>query len=466
MEDDLRDMMHARAENIRPTGDPVAKVRERRDIIARRRTARRSITSIAAVAAVVVAIGVPLWLVHGLHGPTQPAVSSTSTPTTAPTSSASPAGCPLSAAYLKTKSGTDAGGPYKQTVLRLTSVAKSLCVFNPGDLKISPLLPDGRLGPNGSAFLWGTWNGPQHPPLVTLAPGDTYDITLQWTPSSVGRCLGPATLAGFQIAFAHQSTPTIRVQTPSLGFCKGDDLFLKLPRLSGQPAVMNDGSITPGPGLDAATAAARALQGLGDPSVATLDVTGMSVEIHMQAGQADDLRTEWLGYLLEGAVADLMRTDQATTSDVIDGGEILFPNPNGGDTKAPLGYGAVVGGQVFNSPSDAVLTAHVKAVASSHGLTVKSLRILHPLDSAIEVTLVVPDALTPTWTASTLSADLEGSPRQVEGIYLQLDSPSGQKLLATYGAYRMGSGGLWCASDQYARFGVQPPDTPVPQPTS
>ena len=147
-------------------------------------------------------------------------------------------------------------------------------------------------------------------------------------------------------------------------------------------------------------------------------------------------------------------------------GELLFPQPDGSQTTVRLGHGAVAGGQVFDSPSDSAITAHVCAVAGSYGLSVKSLRILHPLDSAIEVSMIVPDGLTPAWTISGLSDALEGSPRQVEGIYVQLDSPGGQKLLATSGAYRMGSGGLWFAPGQDVRFGANHDVPPTVQPTS
>ena len=84
--------------------------------------------------------------------------------------------------------------------------------------------------------------------------------------------------------------------------------------------MFNDGSTVPGPGLDPASAAERALQGLGDPSVTSIQVVGKltdfvppSLEIHMGAGQVEDVRTVWLGDMLDGAVADLMRTDQAKT---------------------------------------------------------------------------------------------------------------------------------------------------------
>src|SRR5262249_6032366 len=123
--------------------------------------------------------------------------------------------------------------------------------------------------------------------------------------------------------------------------------------------------------------------------------------------------------------------------------------------------GAVALGQVFGSPSDAVLTSQVNTVAQQFGLKVASLTILHPLESALEVTFVVPDAATIDWTIGQLGDALVGHSPDVEGLLIELDNSAGQPLLRTGAAYRTGEGGLWFASGEGDRFGAVHGGTPA-----
>ena len=71
-------------------------------------------------------------------------------------------------------------------------------------------------------------------------------------------------------------------------------------------------------------------------------------------------------------------------------------------------------------------------VASAHAAVRWPLRsmseVLHPLDSALAATLTVPPGAV-SWTLYQLTHDLLGSPVDLEGLSLQLNSPSGRQLL-------------------------------------
>ena len=131
-----------------------------------------------------------------------------------------------------------------------------------------------------------------------------------------------------------------------------------------------------------------------------------------------------------------------------------------GFTTTPLGAGNTAGGQVISSPDDGVLEDRAASVAKQFGLTLKSVQILHPLGSAMDVVFVVPDDLKPTWFAAQLGDALEGSPTQVDGTLITLESPEGSPLVVTGGSYRFGGGGVWFEPGQDARFGIAHGGTP------
>jgi hypothetical protein len=117
-------------------------------------------------------------------------------------------------------------------------------------------------------------------------------------------------------------------------------------------------------------------------------------------------------------------------------------------------------GQLFGPPSDSTLAARIADVAWSHGLIVADLQILHPLESAVDVTFVVPDGATIDWTIDELRTALVGKSPDVEGVLIELDDSRGQPLLQSGAAYRTGEGGIWFAPGQDGRFGVTHGGTP------
>lgn len=240
----------------------------------------------------------------------------------------------------------------------------------------------------------------------------------------------------------------------------------QLPQPTGAPGDYSSGHLGAGRGLTSAQAVAQVLAGLAGTPVQTITVgsppstsgiTGTGapwLTVGVAGVNPESVESNWLGALAQGAVADLMRSDAPTTQAVIGGGEVVGFNNSGHQVSTVLGTGFVVGGQQFASPSDDVLRAHVYDVASKFGLEVRTLTIVHPLNSAISVSFTVPDSATVSWTIDEFRAALEGSPKTLEGSFIQLYSTSGEWLLSAGVAYRTGLGGLSFAPGQDGRFGA------------
>jgi hypothetical protein len=181
--------------------------------------------------------------------------------------------------------------------------------------------------------------------------------------------------------------------------------------------------------------------------------TGQWLSVEVGGDQGHGVKARWLTRLVQGAVDDLMRTDEPVTSDVLDGGQVSYADESGERVLRYTGHGSVLGGQVFHSPSDEMLRQQVNDVAAAFGLTVESIQTLHPLETALAVTMDVP-AGPVDWTITDLEDAIEGSVPQVEGLYLELDSTSGEPLIQKSFAYRVPGGSMWFAPGQDDRFGV------------
>jgi hypothetical protein len=215
--------------------------------------------------------------------------------------------------------------------------------------------------------------------------------------------------------------------------------------------------------MEPQAAVARVLASLGDPEVQGVDVIpapgvygcGSPCLRVRVANKADHgIEEEWLAQLIEGAVGELVRTpDQKTLAQVL-GAEVVTRTRTGHRVTTHLGMGYSPLGHRFNSPSDADLRQRATDVADKYGLTLDSVDVLHPLDSALAVTLAVPPGPV-SWTLYQLTNDLHGSPTDVEGLSIRLNSPSGQPLLHIANGERAKGGGGWFATGQDDRFGFQ-----------
>lgn len=237
-----------------------------------------------------------------------------------------------------------------------------------------------------------------------------------------------------------------------------------MPRPVGPAGNYSSGHFATGRGLTSLQATARVLGGLAGTSVQQITVGSAKstdgptnapwVTVNVAGVDPVGLEASWFGALAQGAVADLMRRDEPTTEAVIGGGEIVGLNNSGQLKSTVLGTGFIAGGQQFASPSDDALRSHIRNVASTFGLEVRKLTILHPLESAVSVSFTAPDKTTVPWTIDQLRAAVEGSPRTVEGSLIQLYSTSGELLLSSGCAYRTGIGVLSFALGQDVRFGA------------
>ena len=205
-------------------------------------------------------------------------------------------------------------------------------------------------------------------------------------------------------------------------------------------------------------AAALVMRALSDePQLAGLSTTSTpsALEVTVSLTHNDDRVPDvWLAGLAVGAIAELAHSEQTAAGNLISSATAIGPGKGGGLVTTHLGVGAVRLGQVFGSPSDSALTAHIADVAMRFGLKVADLRILHPLESALRVAFVVPNDVTIDWTIDQLRTALVGQPPDVEAVLIELDDPNGQPLLQSGVAYRTGEGGLWFAPGQDDRFGA------------
>jgi hypothetical protein len=221
------------------------------------------------------------------------------------------------------------------------------------------------------------------------------------------------------------------------------------------PGSYAEESTGTGPGRSGDAAIAPVLQGMSGTAVRSASLTEASaVSVQVDSDQGDDLYAVWLGGLVQGAVADRMRDDEETTADVVRGGQVEDTDESGAPVTVRLGTGSVAGGQVFHSPSDDDLAARAAAAAREFGLERLSVQVMHPLESAISARFALPEEGELSWTIEDLRSAVAGSPLSVEGVFIEIVSPSGKSLLRTGTSYRTGEGGLSFAPGQDDRFGV------------
>lgn len=200
---------------------------------------------------------------------------------------------------------------------------------------------------------------------------------------------------------------------------------------------------------------AKALGGTGGIEAVTFTSDDKKSALSVRMSENDDSVTHnWYAELAVGVAAQLSATTQTSLDQVIASATAIGPDADGVARSTDLGVGAVALNQVFNSPSDDVLTSRVDEVAQQFGLKVDSAQVLHPLESALSATFVVPHHAKINWTADQLTTALVGATPDVEGVLWQLDDVDGTPLIQASAAYRTGAGSLWFAPGQDTRFGA------------
>jgi hypothetical protein len=226
----------------------------------------------------------------------------------------------------------------------------------------------------------------------------------------------------------------------------------------GDPATYAGGQSTPRPPITSNDAVEHVLDGLSaEPQLAGLAIksTSSGIEVSVSLSHNDDhVRDVWLADVAVGAVSELLHSDQSVANDFISSATAVGMGEGGVPITTQLGVGAVRLGQLFGSPDDSILAARVAEVARRHGLEVGQTRILHPLETALDVTFTVPQGATIDWTIDELRTELAGQSPDVEALLIELDDADGKPLLQAGVAYRTGEGGLWFAPGQDERFGA------------
>ncbi len=206
-------------------------------------------------------------------------------------------------------------------------------------------------------------------------------------------------------------------------------------------------------------AIARVSQGLSGTAIGSIEQlnaseTSMRLAVRVSNIDSKSVEAFWLASLAQGAVADLVNSGAETTSDVISSSLILGPGDDQKDA-IDIGHGSIRSGQLFGSSSDQQLIERVKSVADRFDLVVKSVQVVHPLESALHVRFVVDASINVTWTIDELRSAVEGATPTVEGSLIELVDTDGNVLLTSASSYRTGLGGLWFAPGQDERFNAE-----------
>ena len=158
----------------------------------------------------------------------------------------------------------------------------------------------------------------------------------------------------------------------------------------------------------------------------------------------DQLLGLWEADLAEGAIQELgANSDTKSLADVVAGESIAIRNGDG--TLTDLGADAAgdqTPGRKFQPPPDAVAISSANQAVQAVGMTPLSVRVLHPVQSALYVTAEVANVYAVEKFAQLLSA-LRGGGAVYEGIYLEVRDKAGQTLVAVAASPRTGTGRLW-----------------------
>ena len=236
----------------------------------------------------------------------------------------------------------------------------------------------------------------------------------------------------------------------------------------GQPAAYVDTSQGAGPGMSADDAITQVEKSINSPyitriAVADSGTSGIALAIDETAPSATDgqqTALTWEAAIAQGAIGELMHTDQARMSEVLLPGSVSVHVPSGESLSLdPLSIGAVAPAQVFASSRDGATDTELSEQAARNlekfGLKPQVIEIRRPLGAALVVKASLADDSTIDWTLDDLRAALWGPTHEYEGILIELMSPSGESRLVAGSSYRTGLDALWFAPGQDARFGAR-----------
>jgi hypothetical protein len=163
-----------------------------------------------------------------------------------------------------------------------------------------------------------------------------------------------------------------------------------------------------------------------------------------------DMTGEWEARLAQGAIAERCSLGLAELQKAVAGGTTRYAtgtHPLAGEGSGYSRAGRVLGAQASGEP-DARIIAEAERVLGEHGLTPRTVRVLHPLGPALLVEASTDDVASVTGRVPAIENELDGggwgSHPRFEGVYLALDGPEGP-LIRTGGATRAAGGFAWTA---------------------
>ena len=163
----------------------------------------------------------------------------------------------------------------------------------------------------------------------------------------------------------------------------------------------------------------------------------------------------WLANVEQGVLAEKLASS-GNLKDSIAGSSFSVQLPDGSIVKdVGGGAGDIASGQNFIAPGpDITIASNTKAVLAKFGLTPKTIRIFHPLQTVSSVTAVTNDAASVNDKLGEITDALLGHPFQFEALYVCLELPNGTRIAQSATDYRTGGGTVWTNPELSVGSGV------------
>lgn len=235
-----------------------------------------------------------------------------------------------------------------------------------------------------------------------------------------------------------------------------------------------------GPGVPAQTAAELVLKAAGpDLGVTRIEVTKAPesaldptlpwIDVYIDGSSitnGGDVALTWKASLIQGAMTDLMYSEQTAANQVIGGSRIIVEDSSGAVEYLDGGGGFVATGQIFAAQADGRGMAAIKDGVSSalrlFDLRLDSLEVFQPEGPAVSMVLTLLDGAEMDWTIDQLRQAIGGV--AYEGILITIRDSQGAPVLVSGVSYRTGLGGVWFADGYDEKLGVAHGGNPLVQP--
>lgn len=230
-----------------------------------------------------------------------------------------------------------------------------------------------------------------------------------------------------------------------------------------QPAAYVSTSAGIGPGLSAEAAIAEVLPSVSQSMINTVTLGAnppgrrigpwlyFSINCDVQEN-GGCLHSLWEADVVQGAVAELMRSSQSNLANVITGSTTIASLADGQSVDFGGDQGDVAAGQQFTAAqnSDATVEQAISGVCAANDVSVLSEQILHPLGDALDLQLQFSSsALNNGVTIRQIETEIEKKVGTFEAIYVEAALADGTTVARAAKDLRSGIGRQW-ADPAYA----------------